>query len=195
MPTSGSGITSVATKFRKARRIPIRWKLITLNSVTTWLGWLESLVVFLVARMRWSVPYVYLFTASTVGNFTNSVFLPMQPMSWISLAHCFRHSLPAIYRTFSTFRVTSIPPNPTSLHRIWGMWPRTGGGPTPLPATVPGVPPLAKFPIGAFHQRGVQSLIQLVITGSTFTLLQTKQAKGPKSSELKEILKNVCSMI
>jgi len=56
-----------------------------LNSVTTWLDWLENLVVFLAACMHWNVPYVYLFTASTVGNFTNSVFLPMQPMSGVIL--------------------------------------------------------------------------------------------------------------
>jgi hypothetical protein len=42
--------------------------------------------------MHWNVPYVYSFTASTAGNFTSNISQTTHPMSWTSLAHCFRHS-------------------------------------------------------------------------------------------------------
>jgi hypothetical protein len=50
-PSNGFAITLADMKFQRARRIHILSKLITLNSVITWLAWLATHVVFL------GVPY------------------------------------------------------------------------------------------------------------------------------------------
>ena len=80
MPINGSGITLAGMRFRKAKQTPTRWKQIMLNCVTTWLGWFVNLAAFLVVRMLWSVPCVYLFFASIAGNFISNVFLVMPLM-------------------------------------------------------------------------------------------------------------------
>ena len=80
MPTNGYGITSAGMKFQKARQIPIPWKQIMLNSVTTWQDWLANHVAFRAVRMRWNVPYVYLSSASIPDNFTSNAFQIMPPM-------------------------------------------------------------------------------------------------------------------
>jgi len=45
-----------------------------LNSVITWLASLVNHVVFLDVLMPLNVPYAYLSTVSTAGNFTSNVF-------------------------------------------------------------------------------------------------------------------------
>jgi hypothetical protein len=71
-----------------------------LNSVTIWLDWLASPVVFLAARTPWNVPYGYLSSASTADNSTSNCSQITFRMSWTSLAHYFRHSLKTKYQGF-----------------------------------------------------------------------------------------------
>ena len=92
MLTNGSGITSADMKRQSARQTPIRSRPTMLNSVTIWLDWLASPVVFLAARTPWNVPYVYLSSASTADNSTSNCSQVTFRMSWTSLAHYFRHS-------------------------------------------------------------------------------------------------------
>lgn len=93
MRTNGSGITSADMKLQSARPPPIRWRQTMLNSVTIWLDWLASPVVFLAARTLRNVPCVYLSSALTADNSTSNSSQVTLRMSWTSLAHYFRHSL------------------------------------------------------------------------------------------------------
>jgi hypothetical protein len=86
-PSNGFAITLADMKFQRARRIHILSKLITLNSVITWLAWLATHVVFLGVRMPLNARYAYLFLLSTAGNFISNAFRIMPLMLWISLAH------------------------------------------------------------------------------------------------------------
>lgn len=84
MPMLIFGTTSVDMKSRKGSPIPILLKQIMQNYGIIWLVWLASLVVFLVAHRHSVVPYAYLLSVSTAGNFTNSVSQNIQLTSFTS---------------------------------------------------------------------------------------------------------------
>ncbi len=54
MPITAFGITMVIMKYRKARQILIRLKVITLNCVTIWLDWHAARDVFQEVSKLWS---------------------------------------------------------------------------------------------------------------------------------------------
>ena len=92
MPMTACGITSVDTKFQKAKPTPTRWKGTMPSCATTWRAWQDRRVVSRVVRMHWNVPCACLSTAITDGNSISNGSLPIRLTLRISLTHDFSHS-------------------------------------------------------------------------------------------------------
>ena len=86
------GITLAGMKFLKVKPIPSRWKATTPSCDTTWLVWLDPLVVSRDVPLRSSVHCVYSFIVLITASSTSIATLSIPPMSWNSLTQQFSHS-------------------------------------------------------------------------------------------------------
>ena len=87
------GITGDDMRFRKARRIPTRWKATMRNSDTIWRVWHALPGVSPDVRMLSTVQFGYLSTTSICANYVNTNSRSTPSTSPTSFPHPFSHSL------------------------------------------------------------------------------------------------------